>query len=104
MNPFSIDDNLRELFTLVDRIRIQFRPHGVKNFNAEIETVKSMMNRQRAFRVLFEDLSSIRVKATDIESGNGDAKHSKLSTTLRQRTFERNQAASSVNNHNQRRH
>lgn len=70
MNLFTIHDNLIELFTMIDGIRIEIDGlrSDVKNFSADIESLKtSANNRIKLFRV---DVAgrSIPVDGIDIES------------------------------------
>ena len=74
----SLFDNLKELYQLIDGVRIQVSgirtlvdglQSDFKKFSSEIDDIKAIVaNRQRAFHVRFEDRSSIKIMATDIES------------------------------------
>ena len=71
MNLFTIYDNLKELFILIDGIRIQVDDlrSDFKNFSSDIEDIRAIVaNRQRTFCVRFEDQSSIKIMATDIDT------------------------------------
>ena len=83
MNLLIIQNNLKELSKLINGVRIQVSgirdlvdglQSDFKKFSSEIDDIKAIVaNRQRAFRVHFDDRSSINIVATDLESARAEA-------------------------------